>query len=179
MYSSLSFDYDDNFKQNISYLMTYVFKPYICFFYQLLKVYRLASNIPSIKLQKAADSALLRYDVILDCNPIRPFEFILQYKNEIESSLACLKQYCNKFFNISVFKSVESILIESFNINDKLDLKEYVDLYTDTLMYSLIVEKTPSFDSISDGDLISRSKSYTLVLDLDETLVHNIQVCLL
>jgi len=117
------------------------------------------------------------------------------YKN-LETAINSVKQFSNMFFKIGYFKPIHTICFEIFRALDNTNLISIINLVTQNILYYIIhaesqireklsnpASKQVTLNSVMLGMNIGTNVNppfipeveedvYTLVLDLDETLVH-------
>ena len=121
-----------------------------------------------------------------------PNIFALNLINKhLELVISTIKQFSNNFFKIGYFKPIHSICIEIFRLIDQLSLNNIINSVIIGMLYYIThnnPEKKKTSISLSNSNVLSALGfinipspflpslkniiKYTLVLDLDETLVH-------
>jgi hypothetical protein len=172
----MNFNFDSNLKENLQYLVSLVFKPYYFFFYQFLLASKISSNLLTIRFQRKVDILLAKYDVCIESSPASVAESALTLKIQLEEAMESLRRYLNGFYKIYMLQSVYTIIWDFLVNLDNISLRQCMDSFIDTLLYSQIVEHNGDTSYAPSDKAVP--KPYTLVLDLDETLVHYINALL-
>ena len=127
----------------------------------------------------------------------QPFIFGSSMFKNLDNPITTIKTFSNNYFNVGYFKLIHSICIELFRLIDVSTIDEILKIVNVNVLYYItknnINKKNTNKNSANNFDLNtlstfgflnlpppflppldddSKNNTYTLVLDLDETLVH-------